>query len=327
MNRDKLLELIANRADHITSALAATGKTINFRDADLRPLSGGGEENGGAFLDFGKNQATVWSANGQPLHNVFHVLLHLHRYWVEGIPQLWHETNGCAGALLNIENAYENLVIIPVEIAHYPEAFSYWVNYAEEKLYQCQEKRLAPATLKSQLFRLYLLAQTAFPKSQVADSVSVEVWKKGLMDEYEAVADIVFKNYEHKAFSLETLCLFVGVEDLTPLGLRHLERLADDSGDVFRWLSLKDVQICADKKDQSADGASANISSRGASMAELSHALASDAAFLDDGSPPKNKIRKKDKPDLAAALSRSPLTGQTAEEKAKILPRMAFGNR
>ena len=326
MDREELLELIANRADHITSALAATGKTIDFRDAELRPTTVGLEDCGGAFLDFAADKATVWSENGQALHQIFHVLLHLHRYWIEGIPQLWHKQNGCSGAVSSVEVAYEHLVVVPVEMAHYPEAFSYWVNYAEEKLYQCQEREALPASLKSQMFRLYLLAQTAFPRSQVADSISVEVWKQGLMDEFEQVADIVFKNYEHKAFVQESLCRYLGIVATTDLGLRRLENVPSADGNRFSWSSLADDQTRADGIGRAACGEEMPpLTGGGSAEGRLVGGL-SRAALAGQAEMPADTILR-DAPDLATALSRSPLTGQTAEEKAKILPRMGFGTR
>lgn len=327
MNREELLELITSRADHITSALAATGKTIDFRDTDLRPDIGSQGDRGGAFLDFAAEKATIWSANGQALHQVFHVLLHLHRYWVEDVAQLWHQQNGCTGALSSIEAAYEHLVVVPVEIAHYPEAFSYWVNYAEEKLFQCQEKGVSPASLKSQLFRLYLLAQTAFPRSQIADSISVEVWKQALMDEFEEMADIVFRNFEHKAFVLENMCLYLGIVDFADIGLRWIETTPARGNSDFQWRSLSELQL----EPQTAEGAALGASSF-ASDSEINAGATAYASNRRRGHSmklelPAGTIAKHGKPDLATALSRSPLTGQTAEEKAKILPRMGFASR
>ena len=315
MNRSDLLELIAKRADHITSALAATGKTIDFRDAELRPHVGGVEDCGGAFLDIDSDRATIWLVNGQPLHQVFHVLLHLHRYWVEGVPQLWHQQNGCSGALSSVEAAYEHLVVVPVEIAHYPEAFSYWANYAEEKLFQCQEEGLLPAAVKSHLFQLYLFAQTAFPRSQVADSISVEVWKQGLMDEFEELADIIFKNFEHKPFVMENLCLYLGIENSAGLGLRRLVSDGSDSKAIFKWSSLS--ELLSQPQNSGDTGKVVSTSVSNSQETESAKAAAT----------PADKIISGTRSDLATALSRSPLTGQTAEEKAKILPRMAFGAR
>jgi len=327
MNREELLQLITSRADHITSALAATGKIIDFRDMELRPDGGSQGDRGGAFLDFAADKATIWSANGQALHQVFHVLLHLHRYWVENVAQLWHQKNGCTGALSGIEAAYEHLVVVPVEIAHYPEAFSYWVNYAEEKLFQCQEKGVLSASVKSRLFRLYLLAQTAFPRSQIADSISVEVWKQGLMDEFEEMADIVFRNFEHKAFVLENMCLYLDIANSADLGLRWIESTSSESDNGFKWRSLSELQVQPQSAGDAVLGASAFASREEENAGAAEHA----------GNRPNGQSVKRELPadttikagnyDLATALSRSPLTGQTAEEKAKILPRMGFGGR
>jgi len=250
MNRPNLLDLIAARAGHITRALAATGKTIEFRDKEFRPTTGAIEDRSDAFLDLAANKATIWSAHGLALHHIFHILLHLHRYWVEGLPQLWDKDTGCDGMVHDIESAYEHLVIIPVEIAHFPDAYSYWVNYAEEGLYQCCE--LASATkgpsndvskeIKSKLFQLYLLAQAAFPRAQVATSIAEEAGKQGLLDEFSALAKIVFKNFENKAFVAETLCLYRADTLPARLGLRWVEAARKGEGQQFHWTLLKDYQ-------------------------------------------------------------------------------------
>jgi len=242
MNPAELLELISRRADHITSAVAATGNKLDFRDKEFCPRMDIIEDCGGAFLDLAADRATIWHATGQPLHHIFHVLLHLHRYWVEGVPQLWHKKHGCTGMLFDFESTYEHLVIIPAEIAHFREAYSYWVGFAEEKLYQCQEQALSPAHFKTQLFQLFLLTQTAFARSQVSDSISEEAEKHGLKDEFSELASVIFKNYQHKAFVLESLCQYRTGCVPEYLGLRWIEQKKGGDGKQFFWASLRDYQ-------------------------------------------------------------------------------------
>lgn len=241
MYRADLLEMIASRASHIVEPLINKGKSIDFLDRETLPERKEGTERGGALLDWDENKATIWSSQGGALHHVFHVLLHLNRYWIHGSPQFWDQKRGCRGLLYEIESAYEHLVVIPVEIAHYPEAFSYWVNLAEEQLYSFKAADVSRGNAKARLFQLYLLSLTAFPRSQVADSIEKTAHERGLMDEFSELSDIVFKNFQQKAFVLESLCLYRLGSVPDSLGLRWLENDDADQHQFF-WASLKDYQ-------------------------------------------------------------------------------------
>jgi len=242
MHSASFLDRIAARASHITTAIEATGKSLTILDKASAPQRFQFNDRGGAFLEWGARQATIWADLDQPLHHIFHALLHLHRYWVAGVPQFWDQKRGCEGMLYEAERNFEHLVVIPVEITYFPEAFGYWVFYAEKKLFEFERDKRSRGNLRTKLFQLYLLAQAAFPCSQVADSITAAVRGRGLMDEFTELAGIIFKNYHYKAFVLESLCLYGFGDVPTSVGVRWMERQPDEEGEQVYWASLKDYQ-------------------------------------------------------------------------------------
>jgi len=242
-------ELIAKRANHISSAVIETGKPVIFQNKSHHPNTGDNHRRDAASLDWDANGAIVWFSPGQALHHIFHALLHLHRYWVQGVPQFWDQKNGCSGMLYEIESCYEHLVIVPVEIAHFPEAYSYWVNHAEEQLYRYQDEGRSRGNIKAKLFQLFLLAQTAFPRSQVAQSIADVAKERGLVSEFAELAAIIFKNFDHKAFVLESLCLYRSGSVPSSLGMNWAEKTNESEALQTYWASLKDYQTLHELPD------------------------------------------------------------------------------
>lgn len=240
MYRADPLELIAPHAGHITAALAATGKHIELRDIRDRAGIKRASEDREVSLEFTAERATIWAAQGTALHHIFHALLHLHRYWVQGVPQFWDSKLGCVGVLAEMENSFEHLVIIPVEIAHFPDAFSYWINFTEESLYRYRQGGRSKSSIRTNLLQLYLLAQTAFPRAQVARSIANAAAERGLLDEFVELSSILFRNFTDKAFVLENLCLYRLGEAPKTLGLRWLDPVVPDRANKFQWQSLEE---------------------------------------------------------------------------------------
>jgi hypothetical protein len=69
------------------------------------------------------------------LHGITHELLHIHRYWIEGVPQIQPARNVAANlqASTNIENGLEHLVIVPREATYGFDADRYWSDVARHK--------------------------------------------------------------------------------------------------------------------------------------------------------------------------------------------------
>ena len=62
------------------------------------------------------------------LHGVVHELLHIRRYWSDGVPMIQPARNGEANrnAMQNIENGLEHLVIVPQEATFGLDTAGYW---------------------------------------------------------------------------------------------------------------------------------------------------------------------------------------------------------
>ncbi|MFB9123471.1 hypothetical protein E2553_19380 [Paraburkholderia dipogonis] len=93
----------------------------------------------GMACEFGKGKARIQlPSDGPPRDNasVYHELLHLKRYFLDGVPKLVycddeHEFEGDADARLpqlftRLDNQIEHLFIVPCELARYQSASRYW---------------------------------------------------------------------------------------------------------------------------------------------------------------------------------------------------------
>jgi hypothetical protein len=61
-----------------------------------------------------------------PAQGVTHELLHIERYWVEGVPQLFPANPANGKNCAQMENALEHLVIVPREAAYGFEPYGHW---------------------------------------------------------------------------------------------------------------------------------------------------------------------------------------------------------
>jgi len=106
--------------------------------------------------------------------SVFHELLHIRRFLVEGVPALvvceeyepW--TAAIETALAKHDNAFEHLVIVPVELETYPERKEYWEAVALQVLNDIQTG-MGDEVAKRQLG----LANWAFLHRALPDSTSI----------------------------------------------------------------------------------------------------------------------------------------------------------
>jgi len=240
MYKSEIIAALARKAGHITDAVFGPERQVLIRDKSQRPIRKGKDDKGEVGLDWTPDEATIWVTPGQPLHHIFHACLHLYRYWIEGAPQYWDLKRGCQGNLLEIENCFEHLVIIPVEIAYFPEAYSYWINSVEEGLRAV--RRGGSGENLPRLFWLYALTRAAFPRSQVAEEVRLAAEEFQVLRECENLTDSLLENYDHKAFVLENFCLHQLKHVPSTLGVRSIGSPAAHGGRSTVWTSLKDYR-------------------------------------------------------------------------------------
>lgn len=80
-------------------------------------------------IQLNAHHATIFIRDGHFVaQDIVHELLHAHRFWIEGVPQLvaaggdnnqWDITS-------EVENALEHVVIVPREARYFPDTYAYW---------------------------------------------------------------------------------------------------------------------------------------------------------------------------------------------------------
>lgn len=88
-------------------------------------------------ISLSEQDATIFIRNGVfQSEGIVHELLHAHRFWIEGVPQLVPVDNDEEHWKIasEVENALEHTVIVPREARYYPDPFAYW-NYTSAALW------------------------------------------------------------------------------------------------------------------------------------------------------------------------------------------------
>jgi hypothetical protein len=145
---------------------------------DLRPSS----EHRGMRCEMDEYRAEIATAsiNYFPDASVFHELLHIRRFLVDGIPKLivcdeyepWNPQ--LEKAILYLDNNLEHLVVVPIELREFPERRAYW-----EQGFEGQIRRLSTDDL----------AET--DRRWTASLVSVSVQHLGLGQQVREAADAI----------------------------------------------------------------------------------------------------------------------------------------
>jgi hypothetical protein len=135
-------------------------------------------------------------------HQVFHELVHIHRYEVQGVP--WARPTPAAPDLDRINvgelnNDFDHAFVVPQEIASYPEAEEYWAEDWTRMFPVMPTPEATPLvvfTARLALFRGWLVLPVAMPRAditsryasalrelgcyEVADKMSAEVQAAGV---------------------------------------------------------------------------------------------------------------------------------------------------
>lgn len=125
-------------------------------------------------VDWGLARILVPAANQFRPWSVFHELLHIRRFLVEGIPELvdctdyepWTPEIGTT--LTKHDNAFEHLVIVPLELEAYPERRQHWETVMAREWANIEAER-GDAVARRQLG----LANWAFLQRVLPDSAAI----------------------------------------------------------------------------------------------------------------------------------------------------------
>ncbi|WP_175910698.1 hypothetical protein [Burkholderia sp. BCC1640] len=129
--------------------------------------------------------------------SVMHELLHLRRFLVDGVPQIvvnddypdW--TPELEGALTILDNGLEHLVIVPDEVARFPERRDYWAGVMTRVFEDIRVNPLTPDdrrrhTMLNWLFAHHMLMEA--PQLEAADNLVHEL---GLRQQVDAFRNAV----------------------------------------------------------------------------------------------------------------------------------------
>lgn len=108
---------------------AFAGIPVGFRDtALLRQAGGQCTEIEALFCDQEHAYVSIPDPDNIDPNAIVHELLHLHRYWVESVPQMGavHDLGQNVEFMANIDNALEHLIIVPQERQYGYDPSPYW---------------------------------------------------------------------------------------------------------------------------------------------------------------------------------------------------------
>ncbi len=134
--KSQLPSAVASLVDRIENF---AGREIEVL-VDTRPVSPSDPNPNRLATEVTERRATIFvrSRDCFSAHGALHELLHIERFWIEGIPQILplHDPDGeRIQVTSSIENALEHQVIVPREEGYGFEPYSYW-NETERQIWE-----------------------------------------------------------------------------------------------------------------------------------------------------------------------------------------------
>jgi len=184
---------------------------------DTRPVSPTDPNPDRLAAEVTEQRATIYlrAPDAFPPHGVLHELLHIHRFWVDGIPQVLpvHDPDGERLQVTgSIENALEHQIIVPREAEYGFEPYSYW-NETERRLwgqYPWPAITNQWARRKNSLLGWLTVSRLVSDdqvKAQAADCLK----KEGLFDEAQRFATRIAGVIESKPRSISATLRFLKI--------------------------------------------------------------------------------------------------------------------
>jgi hypothetical protein len=139
--RDQVRATLGSNILGLMDELEAYAKlTIRFERYRF-PVSPNAYNQNPTATEVDHNGATIYLYDFDSVdqHGITHELLHIHRYWIEGAPQLvpaqGKDTPGNVRACGDVENALEHLIIVPREAGCGFDSSGFW-NAVAKKLWE-----------------------------------------------------------------------------------------------------------------------------------------------------------------------------------------------
>jgi hypothetical protein len=150
-----------------------------------------------------------------PSHGVLHELLHIERFWIEGVPQVLplHDENGeRLQVTSSIENALEHQIIVPREADYGFEPYGYW-NETERRLWsQYPWPSITTAWARRKNFLLgWLTVSKLVTDSSVKDHAECCLRKEGLLDEAQKFAVKIAQTIDSKPRAISAVLRFLNI--------------------------------------------------------------------------------------------------------------------
>lgn len=160
------------------------GTSVLFRDTEILRLAGGPHPNVEAlYCDHERAYVSVPDPTDVNPNAVLHELLHLERYWVEGVPQLEpvHDIGQNVEALSAIDNNLEHLIIVPRERDYGYDPSPYWSTICLATIRELDRPNASPNWLQGAAVAMLITA--SLTTDEVArGAVQKALQSKGLLE-------------------------------------------------------------------------------------------------------------------------------------------------
>lgn len=184
---------------------------------DARPVSPTDPNPDRLAAEVTERTATIYirSRESFPPHGVLHELLHIERFWVQGIPQVLPVQDPDGDRLTitsSIENALEHLIIVPRESEYGFEPYGYW-NETERRLwsgYPWPSLTSAWARRKNALLGWLTITNLVNDPSVKAHAEEC-LAKEGLLDEAHKFAHRIAQSLGSKPRAISTVLRFLKI--------------------------------------------------------------------------------------------------------------------
>jgi hypothetical protein len=147
-------------------------------------------------IDEYKAEILLASSRYFPDASVFHELLHIRRFLVDGVPklavcednELWDPQ--LDNAILHLDNNLEHLVIVPIELREFPDRRGYWEERFEARISRLssgdlseRDSRWAASLISASVHHLRLGRQVC----EMAEAVALSLGARALTKRYREV--------------------------------------------------------------------------------------------------------------------------------------------
>ena len=169
-----------------------------------------------------------------PAHGILHELLHVQRYWVEGVPQVMpikDAPDNNWGVTSEIENCLEHQIIVPREADYGIEPYSYW-NRTEEILWERYPwpDISEPFARRKVCLLGWLSVCRLVTDERVRSHAEFCLHEEGMLAEAERFRKKIFKTIHHKPSALSAAVRFLRIPRkdvlLVYMDVRNRQRVA-----------------------------------------------------------------------------------------------------